>query len=244
MSTLYPDLNFTNYPGSLDNISLKSNITNTTDAQLVEQIQSAILSGNFALAASILNSNPQLNGKIFTANDYNQIRDAVLALERFYKNDITSYIQTKQSEWQNTIDRFNFVGVYSPSTQYYKNNMVNYSIPSGTFLYLCISQPPTGTNPTNTTYWRQLTISGERGSSGAGLSFTFVWDYSMNYNVNDIVIYNSAWWIATQANQAQVPSEGSSYWEIMLTALPALQIPVQAQQPSTQILGDQWYQVL
>lgn len=43
MSVLYPDLDFTNYPGTLDNIELKSNITNSTDAQLVQQIQTAIL---------------------------------------------------------------------------------------------------------------------------------------------------------------------------------------------------------
>ena len=70
MSVLYPDLDFTTFPNALDNISLKSNITNTTDAQLVGQIQNAILAGDFSNAAAILNANPQLNGKIFNANDY------------------------------------------------------------------------------------------------------------------------------------------------------------------------------
>ena len=93
MSILYPDLDFTVYPGSLDNISLKSNITNTTDAQLVEQIQASIVAGDFVNASAILTANPQLNGKLFAANDYNQIRDAILALERFYKNDIYNYLQ-------------------------------------------------------------------------------------------------------------------------------------------------------
>lgn len=64
MSVLYPDLDFTTFPNALDNISLKSNITNTTDAQLVGQIQNAILAGDFSNAAAILNANPQLNGKI------------------------------------------------------------------------------------------------------------------------------------------------------------------------------------
>ena len=92
MSVLYPDLDFTNYPGELDNIQLKSNITNSTDAQLVAQIQASIIAGDFSNASAILNANPQLNGKIFNANDYNQIRDAILALERFYNNDIYNYI--------------------------------------------------------------------------------------------------------------------------------------------------------
>lgn len=158
MSTLYPDLDFTNYPGSLDNISLKSNITNSTDAQLVEQIQEAIISGDFSNASAILVANPQLNGKIFNANDYNQMRDSILSLERFYKNDIYNYIAEKQAEWQANIDRFNFKGIYSQTTQYYQNNLVNYTTTEGTFLYLCIQQPETGIAPTNTSYWRVLTL--------------------------------------------------------------------------------------
>ena len=97
MSVLYPDLDFTNYPGTLDNIELKSNITNSTDAQLVQQIQTAIIAGDFSNASAIINANPQLNGKIFNANDYNQIRDAILALERFYKNDINLYLETSSN---------------------------------------------------------------------------------------------------------------------------------------------------
>ena len=53
MSVLYPDLDFTVYPGSLDNISLKSNITNTTDAQLVEQIQASMRFLGYAYTAQI-----------------------------------------------------------------------------------------------------------------------------------------------------------------------------------------------
>ena len=141
MSTLYPDLDFTNYPGELDNIQLKSNITNSTDAQLVAQIQASIIAGDFSNASAILNANPQLNGKIFNANDYNQMRDALLALERFYKNDIYNYISEKQTTWESNIDRFNFKGIYSPTTQYYQNKMVNYTTPEGNLLYLCLKLP-------------------------------------------------------------------------------------------------------
>lgn len=244
MSTLYPDLDFTNYPGELDNFELKSNITNSTDAQLVAQIQTAILAGDFVNASAILNANPQLNGKIFSANDYNQIRDAVLALERFYDNDIYGYITEKQAGWIAEIDKFNFEGVYSPTVQYSKNNMVNYTTLEGTFLYLCISTPPTGTPPTNNTYWRTLTLRGERGASGDGLSFTYVWDSTAQYKVNDVVIYGNKWWAATQANRGQQPADGSSYWSEVLTALPAVQVPVTEVQPTNQVIGDQWYQVI
>lgn len=244
MSVLYPDLDFTNYPGELDNIQLKSNITNSTDAQLVAQIQASIIAGDFSNASAILNANPQLNGKIFNANDYNQIRDAILALERFYNNDIYNYIAEKQAAWTAEIDKFNFKGVYSPTTQYERNNMVNYTTAEGTFLYLCIKTPQTGVAPTNTQYWRILTLRGERGLSGDGLSFTWVWDSAMQYNLNDVVVYGNKWWAATQVNRGQQPANGSAYWTEILTALPAIQIPVTSVQPTDQIIGDQWYQVI
>lgn len=244
MSTLYPDLDFTNYPGELDDISLKSNITNATDAQLVQQIQTAILAGDFANAAAIINVNPQLNGKIFNANDYNQMRDAILALERFYKNDIYNYISQKQAEWTSRINQFNFKGMYSPTTQYLENNMVDYTTVDGTFLYLCWNEPPTGTLPTDTNYWRPLTVRGERGLSGDGLSFAWTWDNTTEYNVNDVVVYGNQWWVSTQVQKGHQPQEGSIYWTKILTALPAQQIPVQSAQPTGQILGDQWYQVI
>ena len=92
-----------------------------------------------------------------------------MALERFYKNDIYNYISDKQATWQSNVDRFNFKGVYSLTTQYYQNTMVNYTTTEGTFLYLCIKQPDTGILPTDTNYWRVLTLRGERGLSGEGL---------------------------------------------------------------------------
>lgn len=244
MSALYPDLDFTNYPGELDNIQLKSNIANSTDAQLVAQIQAAIIAGDFSNASAIINANPQLNGKIFNANDYNQMRDAILALERFYNNDIYNYIAEKQAAWTAEINKFNFKGVYSPTTQYERNNMVNYTTAEGTFLYLCIETPETGIAPTNTTYWRILTLRGERGLSGDGLSFTWVWDSNMEYNLNDVTVYGNKWWAATQVNRGQQPMNGSEYWTEILTALPAIQIPVTSIQPTDQIIGDQWYQVI
>ena len=244
MSALYPDLDFTNYPGELDNIQLKSNIANSTDAQLVAQIQAAIIAGDFSNASAIINANPQLNGKIFNANDYNQMRDAILALERFYNNDIYNYIAEKQATWTAEINKFNFKGVYSPTTQYERNNMVNYTTAAGTFLYLCIETPETGIAPTNTTYWRILTLRGKRGLSGDGLSFTWVWDSTMEYNLNDVTVYGNKWWAATQVNRGEQPMNGSEYWTEILTALPAMQIPVTNVQPTDQIIGDQWYQVI
>ena len=66
----------------------------------------------------------------------------------------------------------------------------------------------------------------------------------MQEHINDVGIFNSKGWVAKQANQGQLPVDGSSSWETMLSALPAKQIPVQDTQPTDQVTGDQWYQVI
>ena len=66
----------------------------------------------------------------------------------------------------------------------------------------------------------------------------------LKYNLNDVVVYGNKWWAATQVNRGQQPQAGSNYWTQILTALPAMQIPVTTTQPTDQTIGDQWYQVI
>lgn len=76
------------------------------------------------------------------------------------------------------------------------------------------------------------------------MSFAWVWDSNTEYNLNDVVVYGNKWWVATQVNRGQQPQAGTAYWQEILTALPAIQIPVTATQPTDQTIGDQWYQVI
>ena len=67
---------------------------------------------------------------------------------------------------------------------------------------------------------------------------------SSGEKLNDVVLYGINWWAATQTTKGNEPVSGSPYWSVVLTALPAVQIPVTSSQPTNQILGDQWYQVI
>lgn len=244
MSNTYSDLIYTTYPDTLDTFTLKSNITNATDSALIQQIQSYIASGNFSAAANILNNNLYLKDKMFNSNDYNKVRDALIALQRFYNDDIETYVESKQSEFNTTVDTFSFKGTYSPSTQYYKNNLVNYTTVNGTFLYLCINNPAIGVLPTNTSYWIIFTIQGARGATGVGMSFTFLYNPTHEYSINDVVLYGDKWWGALQTSTGQVPYEGSTYWQVVLTSLPAIQIPITETEPTNAIIGDLWFKVI
>ena len=95
MSALYPDLSLTNFPSSLDQFMTFLNIV-ATDGPLIAQYQAAMESGNQTQANQILAQIPQGTQKIMTAVTLNQLSQAMLAIERFYKTDIEPHIQTQQ----------------------------------------------------------------------------------------------------------------------------------------------------
>lgn len=241
MSTTYPNLNYTNFPDSLDDISLKSNISNSTDSALVQEIQTYISAGNFAKANKLLNDNPQLLEKQFSANDFNVLRDAIIALEKFYTTNIYPYIENKQTNWNNIVSQFNYVGMWKSTASYVKNNIVNYTVDTGTYMYLCTATPPVGTSPINSNYWKILTIKGERGISGDNMSFTGNWISTQAYVIGDVVVKDNAWYGCTQNNTNKEPGLNPNYWTLVLSAIPAAQIPIQPSQPTGQTSGDLWY---
>lgn len=231
-----------NFPNSLDNIPQFLDITQD-DAILVGKVQQAIKDGNLELANSYLVQIQDYDKKIVNAVRLNKIRDAILALEQFYKGDFTSYITEKQKGWQNEIDKFTYVGDWSRSKLYNKNNIVRYNNNGNLLLYLCIKDTVTiNTYPTNTKYWVDFTKQGIRGQSGSdGANFAFEWDSAFDYQLNTIVSYNGGWWISTKPSQNVIPVEGSSYWELILYA-PQPVYPVQPNQPSGQGDGELWFE--
>lgn len=231
------------FPTTIDNIPSFLDVT-TADATLLSQFETAIQSGNFTLASSILSQIQNSDQKIITASRLNQLRDAILALEQFYSSDIVTYVNQKQAEWQAIVDRFGYIADFSPSVPYIKNNIVSYSANGNKDLYICKVNTLAGILPTNTIYWLKFTIVGMRGDSGSnGVSFSFDWSSSFLYSANTIVTYNGEWWYSTQSNQNQVPIEGSSVWEKVMSA-PQEHYPIQTAQPTNQVTGDLWFKLL
>lgn len=243
MSILYPDLPLTTFPNSLDEFIDFANISQS-DAPLVKSYQEAIQSGNFGLAQTILNSIPDATQKIITAQTMNKLAQSILACERFFNDDIESYLATQRAEWQAIIDQLAYIDEYDPLVQYEKNNMV-YSVSDGSnLLYICIATPPTvGIAPTNMDYWRQFTIKGRDGATGAGMVFTGAWSNSTPYVVDNIAVFASQWWGALLPSTNEEPYEGSIYWESLLDNTPT-KYPVQSTEPTTQSEGELWLKLL
>lgn len=242
MSILYGDLSSTLFPNDLDNIISLLNV-NSSDSNNIRLFQQFIMDGNFSQAQVVLNSIQNASRKVVDATYFNTIRDAVLALERFYKSDIYPYLEEQQEVWKNSVGQLQFLGPYSPGIQYAKNNYVSYIVNGTETIFIATADPPLGTAPTDTRYWRPLTVKGERGPSGPGASFMYDWAPSEIYEVQDIVIYQNRWFVAKVQNQNQPPFVGSPYWDVVIQLI-SMVYPVQVPEPEGQDIGQLWFQII
>ena len=239
MSTKYPDLSLTNFPNSLDQFTTFLNIV-SSDGPLIGQYQSAMQNGDTVLANQILTQIPQATQKIITAVDLNTLSQAMLAIERFYLSDIEPYIDDLQQSWLNTIQQFSYKGVWQSGTSYVTNNLVSYTISGLNFVYIALSNVPIGISPTNQTYWRLLTIQGQQGASGEGLSYRQEWNSSTQYATNDAVTYNGALWMALQASQNRLPDTNPQYWQLVMN-LETVTYPIQDTVPTNLQVDGLWF---
>lgn len=239
MSTQYPDLPLSTFPDNIDSFTQWLNIV-ATDGPLISQYLTAMNAGNQALANQVLAQIPSGTQKIITATDLNKLSQAILAVERFYKTDIEPYVNNLQTEWSNTIGQFSYQGVWSNATSYLQNNIVSYNISGVTLLFLATSNPPVGTQPNNTTYWRVLTIQGQQGPSGTGLAYRQTWNSGTQYQVNQAVTFDGSIWLSLQPSQNVQPGTNVSYWQEIIS-LEATSYPIQDTEPTNQDPGSLWF---
>lgn len=216
-----------------------------SDTSLLKSFETYMINGDFINANKILSQISNADRKIITANRLNQIIDCLNAVEQFYGTDIKPYISQKQVQWQSIIDQFRLVDTYSSSIQYKVNNMVLYYIEGDYNLYIRTNGDGlAGYPPTDTRYWRALTVKGEQGQSYNELTtFYFDWKSNQTYSKNAIVVHNNQWWISLQENIGQEPLEGSKYWSLVMRAMQTI-YPVQTPEPVGQIKGELWFEVM
>lgn len=236
---LYSDLPLTNFPSSVDQFMTFLNIV-ATDGPLIAQYQQAMEAGNTTLANQILTQIPQGTQKIITATDLNTLSQAMLAVERFYLTDIKPYVQNLQQNWLSVINQFSYKGVWQSGSSYVTNNLVSYTVSGLNLVYIALSDVPVGTAPTNQTYWRLLTIQGQAGASGAGLSYRQEWSNSATYSTNDAVTYDGSLWMALQPSQNREPSSSPQYWK-MVMSLETTTYPIQDTEPTNLQVEGLWF---
>lgn len=242
MSVLYPDLPRTSFPNNLDSFVNYLNIS-VSDGPLIKQYFGAVQAGNEVLAQQIFAQIPSASQKILSADGLNKFNDCIAAIERFYNSDITPYLEQKQTEWESILDNFTYKGYYSNITPYVQNNYVTYVVSGVNNVYIALSDPPVGTAPTNTMYWRVLTVRGPAGISGVGVSFRGSWNSIDTYSLQDCVEYNGILWGCIRTNINQTPFEGSEYWELIASGNTTV-YPVSEETPPIQEDGALWFKIL
>lgn len=240
MSVLYPDLPLTQFPSNgIDTFPNYQNIT-PTDGNLIAQYMEAMNQGNQVLANQILAQIPNATQKIIKATDLNKVMQAVLATERFFKDDIYDYILEQQENWQQIINQFAYVGTYSSGNTYNKYNMVDYTVSGVKLLYIATNTVPVATPPTSTSYWRVLTIQGTEGEPGQGLSYRQEWQPSIQYDVNQAVTYSGILWMALQPNLGIEPGTNDEIWKKVMDFSVRV-YPIQPTPPVNQAIGGLWF---
>ena len=231
MSIIYPDLE-NNFPESIDNFDKYLDPT-LEMLSVINQYYTLFDTGDLVGATTLLESNPTLKQMIINADNLNQLRDAIISLERYYMDDVQQYL----------VEIIKFKDIYNPSTKYLKYDVVGYVIGSATEYFMCIdSTVPIGTLPTNATYFIPITLRGEQGASGTGLSYRGGWDGIRQFYKDDCVVYNNILWSANIDNLASEPTLEGSDWTYVMGI--QKQIALSNMQPTTQIEGDIWYEII
>ena len=91
ISTFYPDLSGTQFPDEIDTIN-KVSEPGIDEIPLLVEYSKKYEAGDMEGADAILTKNPQLRNMLISAALLNQLRDALIASERYYKNDIHEYL--------------------------------------------------------------------------------------------------------------------------------------------------------
>ena len=83
----YEDLPLTNFPVSEDTYDRMSDVT-VTLLPLVVQYNELYNSGDLTGAKALLEANPSLYESLFNADKYNQLRDGLIAMQRYQLNQL------------------------------------------------------------------------------------------------------------------------------------------------------------
>ena len=241
MSVTYPSLQFTTFPEQVQTFVTMLNMT-VADAPNVRGYQQAMEAGNKTLAQQYYKRITNANRKFVDSTKMNRLMDTCVALQNFYLTDIKPYIDDLQTTWTDRIDQFNYVGNYSASKLYAVNNFVTYTVSGVRNVYICVKVPPVGTAPTNTTYWRKLSIRGLQGPSGENLSFRYAWSSAEIYYPEDVVVYDNVVWGCLVQNSNKTPQSGSTYWYSIYSPQQVV-YPFSAQQPNNMETGFLWFKI-
>ena len=201
----------------------------------------AMQSNNVSYANSILTNNPTVKNQIITADNINILLNETYRRELQPKIDIDYFLAGLQAVFEKMILYTRVMGEWDKDTQYNVHNFVYYK-GKGYYAYTN-SQPPIGTLPTDTNYWLEYDIRGEKGYGGINLNLRFDWDNTQDYKVGDVVVFQNKMWYAIADNTNYEPNLNHYPWVIISMPKLATKTPIQKAIPTGYDIGDFWWQI-
>lgn len=212
MSNTYPDLRYSNFPDKLDN-QMPIRDPSASDMVLINKYNSLIASGQYAAAIEFMAANETLQEAQMNADKLLRIHHSILALERYFFDNV----QQRIFKIGNQRGRWNaYMSSFSTNEEYLLNqfDIVSYPIDGVEQYFMAISSSiEAGTLPTNKDYYMQLTIRGEIGASGIGMSPRGAWVNNNEYYQYDVVSHNGYLWYCTDGNRGLEPTDDSDIWK-------------------------------
>ena len=208
------------------------------DVTLRQQFRQYMQTGQYAQALAILTNNAdQLKGKAYIADTINTIINGVVNLQERYNTGVTVHLTDLANQFNILVDNLRRKGTWQSTVQYTPYNFVVYN----SEVYMCVSQPPIGTLPTDTTYWLYLGLRGEQGAPGIDVNMRYTWNNTNTYNPNDLVVYGTNIYVALVQNTGVTPGSDSNTWGIFIATAPG-QINVGTAAPSKYVQNTVWFQ--
>lgn len=209
--TAYADRYYTAFPAAVDQFDRKIDV-DLELKQWVDQYYSCYDSGDFEGMDRLIKETPRLKLALYTSEDHNRLLDAVVAIERYFISNVEDKLLKLSRP----------MGVWNKNTKYEKYNVVTHTVNYVTQTYVALPPSdtefdiPIGTLPTDTNYWYCITLRGEKGEPGTGLTPQGTYSLGVQYHTNDLIAHNNCLWYALADNLDQVPNENSSSWQLLM----------------------------
>lgn len=191
---------------------------NLVDKPIRDQFYNLFEQGRYAEALVYLQNNAkQIDGKAFMADTMNVLLSGVTWLEDEYKTNVTDYLIMLTNQYNTLINNFRSRSDWIPTLTY---SQYNFAIYQGD-LYMAMSNVPTGTLPTDSTYWLLLGLKGFPGqTSVSNVQVKYAWNDTTEYLINDVVSHKNELFYAVTPNTNMEPGLNPDIWKTFIAMVP------------------------
>ena len=185
----------------------------------------------------LINNSNQLSGKSFISDLINILSSNILSLENYYYDNVPIFLSDLASQYFNLINNFISKGTWINTNIYVPFNFVIYN----DNIYMCIQQTNENTLITDTQYWVELNLLGNKGAPGMDVNMRYYWNNNNTYNVNDLVVYDNNIYVALEQNSNVIPGTNLDVWGIFITTTPG-KINVGNTAPENPVDNEIWFE--